>query len=215
MPVDGGADAPEASVQLPASCKELHASSPSLASGTYMIDPDGDGGDAPLSVGCDMTTEGGGWTIVFFAPSSNLTSAAMGYTSSTGRLLADAQQTLLAYRDAQEIATGDHATFALPAPWKTSAPFSYTTMDLSIGVSINGGAATPTTVRFGNQSFSGECNDPWLTTTGPYGRVCIVGTSGPFYTGFASSSQDTCSDSASIWNARACTVDIRFSIAVR
>ena len=38
-------------------CKELHQADPSLNSGMYWIDPDGQGiGDDPIYVDCDMTT---------------------------------------------------------------------------------------------------------------------------------------------------------------
>jgi len=34
--------------------------------GIYLVDPDGEGGIDPLSVACDMTRDGGGWTRVFY-----------------------------------------------------------------------------------------------------------------------------------------------------
>ena len=49
---------------MPASCYELHQNFPELPSGAYSIDPDGDGGVEAIKVGCDMTTDGGGWTLV-------------------------------------------------------------------------------------------------------------------------------------------------------
>ena len=46
------------------SCYAWHQADANLPSGKYLIDPDGDGPIAPLEVGCDMETDGGGWTLV-------------------------------------------------------------------------------------------------------------------------------------------------------
>ncbi len=48
-----------------ASCREILEMSPSSVSGTYTIDVDDDGPEAPFPVTCDMDTDGGGWTLVF------------------------------------------------------------------------------------------------------------------------------------------------------
>ena len=49
---------------LGASCLEIHVSSPMAPSGVYTVDFDGAGPEPEASVECEMSTDGGGWTLV-------------------------------------------------------------------------------------------------------------------------------------------------------
>lgn len=49
---------------LPTSCAHILDDDPDASDGVFMIDPDGPGGLAPFDVLCDMSTGGGGWTLI-------------------------------------------------------------------------------------------------------------------------------------------------------
>jgi len=46
-------------------CTEIKYKYPNSTSGLYWIDPDGMGSNNPILAQCDMTTDGGGWTLLF------------------------------------------------------------------------------------------------------------------------------------------------------
>jgi hypothetical protein len=45
-------------------CADIKAKNKAAKDGVYLIDPDGKGGKASCQVHCDMSHDGGGWTLV-------------------------------------------------------------------------------------------------------------------------------------------------------
>jgi hypothetical protein len=54
----------EIKAQTLRNCSEIHFYNPAAPSGVYAIDPDGSGPMSSMDCQCDMTTDGGGWTLV-------------------------------------------------------------------------------------------------------------------------------------------------------
>ncbi len=67
------------------SCKDILAAVPDAENGLYVIDPDGEGPGAAIEVFCDMSTDGGGWTLILnrVVDSDNLGQADLDASSGT------------------------------------------------------------------------------------------------------------------------------------
>jgi len=171
-----------------------------------------------LRVWCDLDTGGGGWTIVYLWPGgmTNLESTTLNYDVDNLALRRASTEVLLAYRDAGRRVTVDAwARLATPPEWVMQSPFRYERRDVPVMVSVGGAALRSSTLRYGNREFGNDCASGWVDSR-LSGRVCLTGTNGPFYNGYATRMySDRCPNSDRVWNDALCTDTRRFSIAFR
>jgi hypothetical protein len=89
------------------SCQEIKTNFPNATDGVYVIDPDGTGATAATTCYCDMTTDGGGWTLVLNYLHAGNTNPALVYKSTTLPLLGS---TVLGTDESASTTTWGHTT---------------------------------------------------------------------------------------------------------
>jgi len=202
-------------------CRRLFDSGLASTSGEYQIQPAGE--PEPLTVYCDMDTDGGGWTVVFLAQADNYDRTFTDYTQTGARSILDAAgEALLAYRNIEAdraLTQGvPWARLELLDEWKTLCPIDVVGSTKTVKALVEG-ESEPTSrhVHYGYADWDTYvCTDPWRPDVN-WGRICLEGSQAPFYSGFASADgiADHCALSNQRYDAFPCSTTRRFSIAVR
>lgn len=125
-----------------ASCKAIKDTNPAATDGIYPLDPDGSGGNDPISAYCDMTPDGGGWTLLTWNGASNSTPKGVPYPGlaycstldcSRGSGIPQAVTTSLfalstEFAEGQSVSTKQVTTYTLLGNYEYAGKYTYASL---------------------------------------------------------------------------------------
>jgi len=183
-------------------CSRLLTDHPQTESGVYWLDPDGaDGEVVPVEVYCDMTTDGGGWAIIFRQEVPNMNSTEIDYTVNAAWLRSTDHQVLIAHRFVGQEVRGSYATFGMPQDWVNQSPYRFEQSTVMVEGKVDVGVVGDIRLAYGRDSWSeNECiiNDGFGSNGnphGPAGKICLNVEGAPGHTHWARDRIDGCGSS--------------------
>jgi hypothetical protein len=119
------------------SCKTILDDGYSTGDGNYWIDPDGTGS---FEVYCNMTTDSGGWTEIFYASNLNYNDTQLDYDINNQSLLNSVSEVMIAFVESNKIPIS-RSFFAIPYNWRTQSPMRYWRESEPVLVTVDGNSA--------------------------------------------------------------------------
>ncbi|MDP6943128.1 MAG: fibrinogen-like YCDxxxxGGGW domain-containing protein, partial [Myxococcota bacterium] len=199
---------------LPVDCADILYMAPGTKSGLYDIYPGGGEAALPVTVWCDMAVDGGGWTRIFIADSDNLDGVPHDYTVTAEALRSSAFEAMIAYMPAGGGLLTAPTRFAMPQDWVDQSPMTYEGKGATVTVTVGDDAPiVGGTLKYGGDGFLDTCSASWSASA--WGRICVQGTTAPFYSGFNHNDDDMCSLSDQLYTETDCSAERRFAIFTR